>query len=78
MTDINKVENFDYTVYILEGLLINELDDIVDDWMYSADTSFTRGKLNAYKEALYNLTLDQKWNLSLEELRVLLLNEETN
>lgn len=60
--------NYQYTIYSLEESLKCELGELKDDWLSNPSSAYTRGKLNAYKETLYFLTKDEKWNLSLEDL----------
>ena len=73
--DEKKLANYEYTVYSLEESLKCELDELKVDWLKNPSAAFTRGKLNAYKETLYFLTLDKKWLLSLEELQIEILKD---
>ena len=70
-----ELANYKYTVYQLEESLKCELDELPEDWTKNPSSAYKRGELNACKEALYFLTLDQKWQLSLEELANVLLTD---
>lgn len=70
-----EIANYRYTVYQLEESLKCELDELHEDWTENPSTAYQRGQLNAFKETLYFLTLDPKWQLSLEELANVLLTD---
>lgn len=66
-----KLGNYDFAIYQLEENLKTDIEYAVTEKnAYTTDpvAAYQRGKLNAIKEALYWLTGDQKWHLSLEEL----------
>lgn len=69
LTNEQKLNYYDYTVYILEEQLKCYLED------YDKNTSSTKygaliiGKMLAYADALYSLTHDEKWNENLDELK---------
>lgn len=74
MEDNVKLGNFDYTIYQLEEKLNTALAYVVlekKEWKTNSSDAQHRTRLNSYKEVLYWLTGDEKWNLSLEELHAL-------
>jgi len=70
-----EMANYRYTVYQLEESLKCELEELTNDWTKNPSSAYNRGQMNAFKETLYFLTLDPKWQLPLEELANVLLND---
>lgn len=71
-----ELANYQYTIYQLEESLKCELDELKDDWLKNPSSAYSRGKMNAFKETLYFLTLNPKWLSPLEDLHDLLLKEQ--
>ena len=69
MTEKDKAVVFDYAVYEIEELIKCNIEELESDWTKNPLSAYKRAKLNTYKETLYGLTKDEKWQLSLEELQ---------
>lgn len=69
MSDDEKLDKYEWTLYITEELLKCELDELTKDWSGNAIEAYNRGKANTYRDTLYHLTNDPKWLKSLSELK---------
>ncbi|PAD84971.1 hypothetical protein CHH57_02005 [Niallia circulans] len=76
MSDEKKIANYDYAVYHLIEFMKCEILELDDNWLTSPLSAFIRGKLNAYRDSLYFLTLDEKWEKPLEVLAEILIEED--
>lgn len=68
MNDEDKLSNYEYTVYITEELLKCEIDDFKEEWMSTPPLAYKRGRAQAYKEILYDLTGNEIYLRSLDDL----------
>lgn len=70
LTDKEKLEKYDWAVYIIEELLkVDLIDGFPSDWKESSFHIFRRATAVRYAEILYMLTGNEKWNKDLEEIR---------
>lgn len=76
MTEKDKAISFDYAIYEIEEMIKCDIEVLESDWTTSPLSAYKRAKLNTYKEFLYALTKDEKWQLSLEELAKVIFDNE--
>ena len=71
LDDEQKLARYNFSVYVIQELLRLDIDRIVED-DNSKFAGYLQGRAHTYLEVLRTLTDDDKWMISLEDVKELL------
>ena len=74
MDDEQKLDRYNYSVYVIQELLRLDIENMVDD--DSKFAGYLQGRAYTYLEVLRTLTDDEKWMVNLEGARELLREKQ--